>query len=213
MFAAASTAEALNEAAAAFSKQQGIEVRCSFGGSGELARQIEEGAPADVFLSADEQKLDRLVKSGHANASRALLGNKLVVLAAEGVKLASAQDLAAQQRIAVGDPKTVPAGAYAKSWLEKENLWTAVEPKIVPTVDVRAALASVDAHAVDAAIVYRTDAAIAKHAVVAFEPSEQPHIVYPVAALPHGGERARAFVDYLFTQRAAFERRGFVFLG
>jgi molybdate transport system substrate-binding protein len=204
-FAAASTAEALREACKSF------EVRFSFAGSGDLVRQIESGARPDVFLSADEPRMDALVAKGIVRAEnrRALLGNRLVVVIAEGVATISrAKELARVKRIAIGDPKLVPAGAYAKRWLESEGVLSEVNAKLIPTADVRAALASVDSGAVEAAIVYRTDLKAAHHARLAFEPREQPLIVYPIASLTEAGER---LVDHLEgpAARAVFERFGF----
>lgn len=202
-FAAASTAEALREAS------KGFDVRYSFAGSGDLARQIESGARPDVFLSADEPRMDGLVAKGLVRAQdrKALLGNRLVVVVAEGVStISTAKELAAMKRIAIGDPKLVPAGAYAKQWLESEGV--DVSAKLIPAADVRAALASVDSGAVDAAIVYRTDLRAAHHAKLAFEPQKQPRIVYPIASLTEAGKR---LVEHLQgpEARAVFTRFGF----
>jgi molybdate transport system substrate-binding protein len=204
-FAAASTAEALREAC------KGFEVRFSFAGSGDLARQIESGARPDVFLSADEAKMDGLVAKGLVRAEdrRPLLGNRLVVVTAEGVaKVETAAELVKLKRIALGDPKLVPAGAYAQSWLESEGVWKELASKIIPTADVRAALASVDSGAVDAAIVYRTDLQAAHRARLAFEPQKQPRIVYPIASLSSLG---KSLVEHLASSdaRAVFSRFGF----
>jgi molybdate transport system substrate-binding protein len=204
-FAAASTAEALREAS------KGIDVRFSFAGSGDLAHQIESGASPDVFLSADELRMDVLVAKSLVRGEdrKTLLGNRLVVVVADGVaNVSTAKDLVGLKRIAIGDPKTVPAGTYAKRWLEGEGVFHEVSEKLIPTADVRAALASVDSGAVDAAVVYRTDLHAAHHARLAFEPEKQPRIVYPIASLTDAGKR---LVEHLSKPeaRAVFTRFGF----
>ncbi|MBI2388015.1 MAG: molybdate ABC transporter substrate-binding protein [Deltaproteobacteria bacterium] len=214
VFAAASTHEALTELGSSFEAARRIEVRFSWGGSGDLARQIEAGAPADVFLSADEAKVDRLERAGLVASRRDLLRNKLVVVVPRTSTrtVATPQDLAGLGKIALGDPASVAAGAHAKAWLEAAGTWAAVAPKVVPTLDVRAALAAVDAGAVDAAVVFRTDASLARASRVAFEPADQPRIVYPVAVLARGKrDDAHAFVEHLASSagRAVFDKLGF----
>lgn len=214
VFAAASTHEALTELGQSFEAARGVRARFSWGGSGDLARQIEAGAPADVFLSADEAKVDRLERAGLVATRRDLLRNKLVVVVPKTSTraVATPHDLAALGKIAVGDPASVAAGAHAKTWLEAAGAWTAIAPKVVPTLDVRAALAAVDAGAVDAAIVFRTDASLARASRVAFEPTDQPRIIYPVAVLARGKrDDATAFVEHLASSagRAVFDKYGF----
>ena len=117
------------------------------------------------------------------------------------------------RRIAIGDPITVPAGAYAKEWLERAGVWRDVSRNVIPTLDVRAALAAVESGNVDAAIVYRTDARVARSARVAFEPAEQPDIVYPLAITSRARRApADAFVALATSPegRAVFERHGFI---
>lgn len=211
MFAAASTSDAL----LALAKLSRESVRFSWGSSGDLARQIEAGAPTDLFLSADRARVDRLEKSGHIAARRDLLRNRLVVVVAKEstATIAGPRDLAALKRIAVGDPVTVPAGAYAKEWLERSGAWAEVSRNLIPTLDVRAALAAVESGHVEAAIVYRTDARIARSARVAFEPTEQPDIVYPLAITSRARRApADAFVALATSAegRAIFEKAGFV---
>lgn len=208
-FAAASTTEALTELG------RGRNVRFSWGGSGDLARQILAGAPADLFLSADEARVDALQKAGLVSSRRDLLSNRLVVVVPKGstAKLATAADLASLSRVAMGDPATVPAGTYGKQWLERAGVWGSVSAHVVPTLDVRAALAAVEDGAADAAIVYRTDATLAKNARIAWEPGEQPRIVYPLAVLSRADAAAVAFADHLASDaaRAVFARYGFSF--
>jgi molybdate transport system substrate-binding protein len=174
VFAAASLADSLKEIAAAYEKQSGDKIAFNFGASSMLARQIEEGAPADMFFSADEAKMDGLEKKGLIlkETRKSRLSNSLViVVAAEGgAAIESPKDLATDKvkRLALAEPKTVPAGIYAKEYLQKQNLWSAVERKVIPTENVRAALAAVEAGNVEAGIVYKTDAAISKKVKIVY---------------------------------------------
>jgi molybdate transport system substrate-binding protein len=214
VFAAASTSDALTDLAKLYAEKRGKHVRFSWGASGDLARQIEAGAPADIFLSADRAKVDRLEKAGHIAARRELLRNRVVVVVSgsSSATIVGPRDLAKLKRIAIGDPVTVPAGAYAKEWLEKAGAWAEVSSVMIPTLDVRAALAAVESGNVEAAIVYRTDARAAKSAKVVFEPTEQPDIVYPIAITRRARRAdADAFVAFAATEgRAIFEQRGFI---
>lgn len=212
VFAAVSTSDALSELA-------GSEVDFSFGSSAALARQIEVGAPADAFLSADAAQMDALVARGLVRKEdvRPLLTNALVVVVPRGSSaVAKPEDLAKLARVALGDPAAkVPAGVYAQRWLEAKGLWPAVAPHVVPTGDVRGALAAVEAGRADAAIVYASDAAIAHGVSVALRvpAAETPGVVYPVAVLAKAPHRAaaEAFVAHLSApgSRAVFERLGF----
>src|SRR5262245_5451450 len=164
VFAAASLTDSLKEIAIAYEKTSGDKVVFNFGASSTLARQIEEGAPADIFFSADEAKMDGLQKKNLIDAStrKSRLGNALVVVVASDSQLqigsAAALTNAAIKKLALAEPKTVPAGIYAKKWLEDAKLWSAIEPKLIPTENVRAALAAVEAGNVEAGVVYKTDA-------------------------------------------------------
>jgi len=222
--AAASLTESLQEIATVYQKQSGDTIVFNFGASGPLVRQIEAGAPADLFFSADEAKMndaetkDLLIKSSR----RSLLSNLLVVVTASDspLKVAAPKDLGSPDviRIAVGDPATVPVGTYAKAWLTKLSLWSAVEKKIVPCESVRGVLAAVESGNVEAGIVYKTDAAISKKVKVAFEvaAADAPPISYPLALLkdaPHPAS-ARKFMVYLAGREAGqvFTRKGFILL-
>ncbi len=174
VFAAASLTDSLKEIAAAYEKQSGGRIVFNFAASGLLARQIEEGAPADIFFSADEAWADALETKGLLvkETRKNLLANSLVfVTASDIVGVQSPGDLtnAAVKRVALGDPKTVPAGTYAKVYLEKSGLWRGIEAKVIPCVNVRAVLAAVESGNVDAGVVYKTDAAISKKVRVVFE--------------------------------------------
>ena len=219
VFGAASLTEALEEIGKAFEARTGAAARFSFGASSDLARQIQAGAPADVFFSADTAKMDALEKANivrHADR-REFLSNQLVVVvpSASSLRIAGAKDLAKLPSLALADPEAVPAGIYARKWLEAEGVWTEVKPKIIPTLDARAALAAVESEAVDAGIVYRTDATISKNVRVAFVVTGGPTITYSLAKLAASKSgAARRFVDFAAGEegRAVFERRGFAVL-
>jgi molybdate transport system substrate-binding protein len=222
VFAAASTTEALQEVGRAFSKEHGHTVEFAFGASSDLARQAVAGAPADAFLSADTARMEQVEKAGLIQAGTRvdLLSNRLVVVVPldSKRKVASAQDLKALKRLALADPAAVPAGIYAREWLERAGVWKELEPRVVPSLDVRAALSAVEAGRVEAGVVYATDAAMSKRVRVAFSipEGEGPRIVYPVAALSGGkaSGAGAAFVRFLRgdTARRIFERHGFLFL-
>ena len=219
VFAAASLTESLEEIGKAWEAKTGAAVRFSFGASSDLARQIQAGAPADVFFSADTAKMDALEKAGivrHADR-REFLSNRLVVVApvSSSLQVAGVKDLAKLPRLALADPEAVPAGIYARKWLETEGVWAEVKPKVVPTLDVRATLAAVESGAVEAGIVYRTDAAISNGVRVVFVVTSGPAITYSVARLATAKSPvAQRFVDCVAGTegRAVFERRGFTVL-
>lgn len=219
--AAASLSESMRELAELWRAGGGEPVVLNLGASSALALQIENGAPSDVFVSADEAQMDRLEAAGRIveGTRRSLLGNRLVVVVPDDAPSppAQASDLVGEgvRRIALADPALVPAGVYARRWLEALGLWDRVQPRVVPLENVRAALAAVDSGDADAAVVYATDARIARRARVAFEvpEAEAPAIRYPAAALRDAAAQAaaRAFVEFLASPaaRAVFERHGF----
>ncbi len=222
VFAAASLTDSLKEIGTNWEKQSGDKIVFNFAGSSTLERQIEEGAPADIFFSADEAKMDALEKKQQIvkESRRSLLGNSLVVVVAAGgaPSISNLADLAGApvKHVALADTKTVPAGIYARQCLEKLKLWSAVEPKVIPTENVRAALAAVESGNVEAAIVYKTDAAISKKVTVVYEvPAvDSPDISYPVALIKDGkhAEAAKKFLSYLEARPAldVFHRYGFL---
>jgi len=222
VFAAASLTNVLQELGESFERGGGPRVVFNFASSSTLARQIEEGAPADVFFSADEAKMDGLEKRGEVlpGSRRSLLSNALVIAVpdASPTRIAGAQDLAgaAVRVLALAQPDSVPAGIYAKEYLVAAGVWPRVIDKIVPTENVRGALAAVEAGNADAAIVYKTDAAISRKVKVAYEVplAEAPKISYPLAVIQHGRnvEGGKAFVAYLESPPAleVFRRFGFV---
>ncbi|MGO8766929.1 MAG: molybdate ABC transporter substrate-binding protein [Limisphaerales bacterium] len=220
--AAASLNNALSEIGTNFQAQTGTQVDFNFGASSTLARQIEAGAPADIFFSADETQMDLLAKAGLIDPSTRVsrLGNSLVVVVPSdsALQINSPADLthAGVARIVLADPKAVPAGVYAKAWLTKLQLWPAVEPKVIPAENVRAALAAVASGNADAGVVYKTDAAISKKVKVAYEvpAADGPVISYPMAlvkAAPQP-EAAKKFLAYLSSEQAGqvFARYGFL---
>jgi molybdate transport system substrate-binding protein len=222
VWAAASLTDALREVGAAYENAQGQRIAFNFAGSSVLARQIEAGAPADLFFSADEAKMDRLEAKGlivrNSRCSRWSNQLVLVVNQEEHPALETPRDLVRQEvrRIALAEPETVPAGVYAKAYLEKLNLWSAIQRKVVPTQNVRAALAAVEAGNVDAAFVYKTDVAIATRVKVVYQVplDEGPTISYPVSVLKQSKqpEAARRFLDYLKSSEASeiFVKYGFI---
>ena len=224
VFAAASLTDVLTAAAASYEKQTADKIVFNFGASSLLMRQIEEGAPADIFFSADEAKMNALEKRGLIlkETRKSRLSNSLVIVTAadSGIGIHSPAELADAKirRIALADPKAVPAGIYAKAYLEKQNLWSAVEPKIIPTDNVRAALAAVESGNIQAGIVFKTDAAISKKVRVAYEVpvKDGPEISYPLAITTNSKsvESARRFLEYLNSDDVAkiFEKYGFVVL-
>lgn len=222
VFAAASLTDVLKAAAVPYERQTSEKIAFNFGASSLLERQIEEGAPADIFFSADEAKMNALEKKGLIlkETRKSRLSNSLVIVtpAEGGIEINSPAELAGAKirRIALADPKAVPAGVYAKAYLEKQNLWSAVEPKIVPTDNVRAALAAVESGNIEAGIVFKTDAAISKKVRMAYEVplKDGPKISYPMAVTTNSKsvESSKRFLNYLNSDDAAkiFVKYGFI---
>ena len=216
VFAAASLTDALTEIAADYERSGSSRVRLSFAGSGAVARQIEAGAPADVVILADPVWMDRLTASGRLGKRRLdLLVNTLVVIAPNGTAVGGDPfaALAAGGRVAIGDPQSVPAGAYARTWLQATGRWDTVKDRLVFAADVRGVRAFVARQEAALGVVYRSDAVGRNDVRIVLEPppSEQPAILYPAAETADGGAEGRAFLDHLSTPRAAaiFRRHGF----
>ncbi len=225
VFAAASLKTALDEVAPVFTAATGIPVRFSYAASSALARQIENGAPADVLASADLEWMDYLQQRGLVKPETrlSLLGNKLVVIAPADSALrdlpltasAIGYAIGATGRIATGEVASVPAGRYAKAALQNLGLWTMVEPRLAQSENVRAALSFVARGEAPLGIVYATDASSEpKVKVVArFPDGSHPPIVYPFAVTAGSGrvEAARQFIAALASARARaiFEAQGF----
>ena len=218
VFAASSLTDALRDIGARYERSSGHKVVFNLGASNDLARQIQAGAPADVFFSADVIQMDALERAGLVNGAERLnvLSNTLVAVVpvASTSKLVAAADLVRVKRLALADPQAVPAGVYARKYLESIGLWDKLKDRVVPTLNVRAALSAVESENADAGIVYRTDAALSKRVRAAFEvpPERGPKIVYalaPIAASRNPG--TRDFVRYLASPDAIqiYERHGF----
>ena len=222
--AAASLSEAIARVAERYEDEQGVRIRLNVAGSQMLAAQIIEGAPVDVFISADVLQMDRATAAGRIDPARRvdLLSNQLVIVVPSdrAGSVAAPRDLASTSvaRIALGDPEAVPAGVYARRYLESEGLWDSLAPRIVPAGSVRSALRAVEAGTVDAGIVYRTDAAGSSSTEVAFAvpPDAGPAIVYPAAVVRGAPDPVRAarFLEHLQSgaARRRFEAAGFIAL-
>lgn len=233
VFAAASLKNALDEAMAGYKDATGKAATASYAASSALAKQIEQGAPADLFISADLAWMDYLQERKLiATDSRGnLLGNSLVLVAAKDGGAATSEvaigpgfDLAgllgADGRLAVGEVRSVPAGKYAKAALEKLGAWSGVEGRLAQAESVRAALALVSRGEAPLGIVYRTDAAADPNVTIVgtFPEDSHPAIIYPAAvtAEPSDAAAAQAFLAWLRTApaaKAAFEKQGFTFIG
>ncbi|MEX0676887.1 MAG: molybdate ABC transporter substrate-binding protein [Pirellulales bacterium] len=223
VLAAASTTDAVDVIRAEFARlHPEVTVRTSFAASSALARQIEAGARADVFLSASSEWADHLEKKKLVARRRDLLGNRLVVIVPVDakIKIDMASDLVQKsvRRLAMADPQSVPAGIYARQALEKLQLWEKLRSKVAGAADVRQALKFVETGAADAGIVYATDAAADKRVRIALklDPKLSEPIRYPLV-LVQGAESnaaAVAFDEFLASPAAAavFERFGFVAL-
>jgi molybdate transport system substrate-binding protein len=222
--AAASLTDVLKEISNGYQAKSKHTVKFNFGPSNGLARQIEEGAPADIFFSADLPQMDSLDKKGllEPGTRKKLLSNQLVIIVPADSKLAisSPKDLlkADIKKIALAEPSSVPVGVYTSKYLADEGLWDQVKPKVVPVQDVRATLASVESGNVEAGFVYKPDAAVSKKVRIVYEvPIDKgPKIVYPVAIVKESKRKdtARDFLNYVQTPagKELFKTYGFVVL-
>src|ERR1051326_195129 len=226
VFAAASLKNALDDVDAEFAKPAGIKITASYAASSALAKQIEQGAPADVFASADVDWMDyaqqkKLVKD---DTRINLLGNRLVLIAPKTSRLADvaigpAFDLAAlagDGHIVTGDVRAVPVGRYAKAALEKLGAWPKAAPKMAMTENVRAALALVARGEARLGIVYETDAKVEPGVKIlgTFPADSHPQIVYPFAATVTAKPQAVGYLSFVrpAAARSVFERSGFSLL-
>jgi molybdate transport system substrate-binding protein len=222
VFAAASVKTALDEIDALYRQRTGRAVSASYAASSALARQIEAGAPADVFLSADLDWMDHVARKGlvRPDTRANLLGNRLVLIAptshpvqlAIGPGFALAQALGAR-RLALADPTSVPAGKYAKAALESLGVWSQIADRLAPAENVRAALLLVARGETPLGIVYQTDAAAEPtvRIVGSFPADSHPPIVYPVALTHRAAPAALDYLGFLKSPaaRVAFEKQGF----
>ncbi|MEH2530157.1 molybdate transport system substrate-binding protein [Bradyrhizobium sp. AZCC 1588] len=226
IFAAASMKNALDEIDAAYAAKRGVKITVSYAASSALARQIEQGAPADIFISADTDWMDYAIGKKTINESSRvnLLGNSIVLIAPKDSKIDHVNigpgfdlaKLAGDGRIATGDVKSVPAGKYAKAALEKLGAWQAAEPKFAMAVDVRAALTLVARGEAALGIVYSTDAKAEPGVKIVgtFPADSHPAIIYPVAATITAKPEASDYLAFLRSTAAKtiFEKYGFKFL-
>lgn len=208
VFAAASLTNVLGELSPAFEKTSGVKVRLSFAASSSLARQIEAGAAADVFVSADQEWMDYLQtrKLLDEKSRRDLVANRLVLIAPadSGVtlKIGPGFPLAAalgDGRLSTGDPDTVPVGKYARAALAALGVWKAIEPRLVRAENVRSAMMFVSRGEAPLGIVYSTDALVdpTVRVVGVFPEATHAPITYPAAAMKGAGTRAAAYLEYL----------------
>ncbi len=222
VFAAASTTNALTDITRQFEKSQGGKVNLSFASSSTLAKQIENGAPADIFLSANPEWMDYLENKGAIIAASRfdLLSNRIVIIAPsnsrlENLTVDAGLDLTrmlGKGRLAMGDPEHVPAGIYGKQALEKLGLWASVKNQVAPAKDVRAAMVLVERGETPLGVVYATDAAISTKVktIGMFPENCHPPIIYP-AALVTERAVAKRFLKFLHTRTAddIFQKYGF----
>ena len=226
VFAAASMKNALDDISAAYTAKSGVKIVASYAASSALAKQIEQGAPADIFASADTDWMDYAIGKKTINEPTRvnLLGNSLVLIAPKDSKLDKVAigpgfdlaKLAGDGRIATGDVKAVPVGKYAKAALEKLGAWQAAEPKFAMAESVRAALALVARGEAPLGIVYSTDAKVEPGVKIVgtFPADSHPAIIYPVAATATAKPEAAGYLAFLRSSaaKAIFEKYGFSFL-
>ena len=226
VFAAASMKNALDGVDATYSAKTGVHIVASYAASSTLAKQIEQGAPADIFVSADTDWMDYAIARKNINeATRVnLLGNSIVLIAPKDSKIDNVTigqgfdlaKLAGDGKIATGDVQAVPAGKYAKAALEKLGAWQGAEPKFAMAENVRAALTLVARGEAVLGIVYSTDARVEPGVKIVgtFPADSHPAIVYPVAATTTAKPEAAGYLDFLRSSaaKATFEKYGFTFL-
>jgi molybdate transport system substrate-binding protein len=219
--AAVSLTEALQACGKAYEEAGGPRITFNFAGSNTLARQIINGAPVDVFVSADDAQMDAVERAGLIlTGSRVpVLSNQLALIVSEkdggGITTLASLATASVRRIAIGDPAAVPAGVYARQYLHYVGLWETLQPKLVPMPNVRAAMTAVDNGSADAAIVYTTDARVANGVRVAVTISGPgaPRIVYPAAVMSKSRSAVQGATFIAFLRgpiaRVILEQHGF----
>ena len=224
VFAAISLTDALGEIGTAFTAENGVKVYYNFSASTTLQRQLEKGAPADVFISASPRQVVALEANGllEAESRQNLLTNRLVLVSDEAARISveTPANLAAPEisRIAIGHPSIVPAGAYAKEALTHFGLWETLHSKFIFGADVRATLAYVTSGNVDIAIVYKTDTTLSDDIKVLYQmpPEAYTQIIYPAVVMKDSPRKqlARRFITYLQSAERSeiFEKHGFTVL-
>jgi molybdate transport system substrate-binding protein len=221
IFAAASLQDALQSVADSYRENSSVGIVFNFASSNTLARQIVEGGRADLFFSADEARMETVAQEGliEPDSRIPLLSNRLAVIVPSGseVRIEAPEVLLqpALSPLALGDPEAVPAGVYARQFLEKAGLWNALKDRVAPALNVRAAMGLVATGAAPIGIVYPTDAAISDRVKIVYEIPEDftPRMVYPAAILRESDHPKEAGDFLRFCQgaqgRAIFERYGF----
>lgn len=225
LYAAASLTDVLTELSDVYQKQHpDVVIKNSFAGSSTLAKQIENGAPADIFISADKDWTDYVQKRGLLNnqSRKSLLGNELVLIAPSTSNVSVLLDpvfnlnTSFSGRLCTGDPASVPVGKYAKQALTHYNWWEKIESRIVGTEDVRTALAFVERGECTLGVVYKTDALLSKKVkvVATFPAASHTPIEYPGALTKNAGAESKAFWAFLQSNQAksVFTRYGFSLL-
>ena len=226
VFAAASMKNALDDIDAAYTAKTGVKITASYAASSTLAKQIEQGAPADVFVSADTDWMDYAIARKTINEPTrvSLLGNSIVLIAPKDSKVENVvigpgfdlAKLAGDGKVVTGDVKAVPAGKYAKAALQKLGAWQAAEQKFAMADSVRAALTLVARGEAALGIVYSTDARVEPGVKIVgtFPPDSHPAIVYPVAATTTAKPETADYLAFLRSTAARniFEKYGFKFL-
>src|SRR5258705_7568093 len=225
VLAAASMKNALDEIDAAYTEKIGVKITVSYAASSALAKQIEQGAPADVFISADTDWMDYAIGKKTINEPTRvnLLGNSIVLIAPKDSKIENVDigagfdlaKLAGDGKIATGDVKSVPVGKYAKAPLEKLGAWQAAEPKFAMAESVRAALTLVARGEANLGIAYSTDAKVEPGVKIVgtFPADSHPPIIYPVAATTTARAEAAEYLAYLRSSaaKAVFDTYGFTY--
>jgi molybdate transport system substrate-binding protein len=220
VFAAASTTNAITEISDLFTEETGINVTTNFASASALAQQIEFGADADIFISANQKWADELEKKQLAVKRETIVGNSIVIiLPVNSTLIGDSPEILLQREvrsISMGDPSSVPAGTYGKEALEKLVLWEKIEDKVVSAKDVRSALAYVETSAAEAGIVYSTDAAISDKVKVVYKFPDDlmtDKISYPAMILKKAPnpKNAELFFDFLKNSKSmsVFEKYGF----
>ena len=224
VFAAASLTNAITDIAAAYEKDQLVQIQTSFASSSTLAKQLEKGAPVDIFLSADNKWMDYLDDKNVllSSSKKPLLGNQLVLIAPKGrgfmVNMSKEFEIANAftGRLCTGEFESVPVGIYAKQALKNLNWWDTLKTRLVGTQDVRAALAFVERGECDTGIVYATDAKVSSKVdlVAHFPANSHDAIVYPLALIKGANKSAIGFYNYLQSPYATaiFSKYGFLSL-
>lgn len=226
VFAAASMKNALDDIDGAYTAKTGVRIVASYAASSALAKQIEQGAPADIFVSADTDWMDYAIARKNINEPTRinLLGNSIVLIAPKDSKIDHVTigpgfdlaKLAGDGKIATGDVRAVPVGKYAKAALQKLGAWQAAEPKFAMAESVRAALTLVARGEAPLGIVYSTDAKVEPGVKIvgSFPADSYPPVVYPVAATANAKSEAADYLAFLRSSAAktAFEKYGFTFL-